>query len=1067
MKKRSYGGYSMDKKEVVSKFSAPTAEYRGKPFWSWNGELEEAELIRQVGVMKEMGLGGYFMHSRSGLITEYLGEEWFDLINAVADAGEKLGMESWLYDEDRWPSGSAGGKVTVDPQYRMKSIVLFEISPEAFRWGSDVYLAFAAVIDGCDVLEYFPITEAFDPETLPVGSPVRGQWKILKFSIVPDAPDSNYNGTTYIDTMSYRATARFIELTHEAYKKHCGDRLGRSIKGIFTDEPHRGRAMDNLQEKDGVRSCSMAWTDDLFEEFEKRYGYDAKAVLPELFYRPGGNKVAQVKLHYFDLANSLFIERFAIPINEWCIANGIEFTGHVLHEDSLTNQTVPNGSLMRFYEHMGYPGMDLLAEHNHCYWAAKQLSSAARQLGKKWMLSELYGCTGWQFDLKAHKAVGDWQALFGINLRCQHLSWYTMEGEAKRDYPASILHQSPYYKDYDYVETYFGRFGVVMSQGAAACDVLVINPIESIWCQAYLGWAQWINAVSEDAKALEAHYQRLFHMLTDHQIDFDYADEEMMSRMYAVEQDKAGNPIFRVGKSTYRTIVVSGALTIRPSTAEALYRFLEAGGSVIFAGEIPSYVNALPSDVPSKLASHRNAVVIPFEEDLLVEQVRMRSRYAVQIIYEDGVPAKDVFCQVRIDQETGLVYFVVLNTDRDGEKKGVQLRIPQPFGAVSLFGAAMEEWDLATGTRYHAGRLLSAEDHAVIITFDLLPAGEKVFVFDLRTEEQLPMLPERRILEKESLTGPFDYVLDEPNVCVLDFAKWRWNGGAWQPEAEVLKVDQAVRDLVGIERRGGGMLQPWYAKMNYKEIYGTVELELAFFADIIPEGPLFIAAERPENCEISLNGTILHCPDPHDFWIDICFKKLPVPQGLIRQGRNVVAVKTDFKRTTNIECLYLVGDFGVMTEGTRRTLTTLPKKIGNENIDQYHLPFYTGCISYVIPAARLAESTLREGERILLKVPSFCGSLVKASLTDGSNKIVMAWDPFEADVTDFVLAGKDVHLTLVCSRRNLFGPLHILPVRQGSYWPGSFVTSGPGWSDAYALLDSGIFEIERVKIVQA
>ena len=354
-------------------------------------------------------------------------------------------------------------------------------------------------------------------------------------------------------------------------------------------------------------------------------------------------------------------------------------------------------------------------------------------------------------------------------------------------------------------------------------------------------------------------------MLTDHQIDFDYADEEMMSRMYAVEQDKAGNPIFRVGKSTYRTIVVSGALTIRPSTAEALYRFLEAGGSVIFAGEIPSYVNALPSDVPSKLASHRNAVVIPFEEDLLVEQVRMRSRYAVQIIYEDGVPAKDVFCQVRIDQETGLVYFVVLNTDRDGEKKGVQLRIPQPFGAVSLFGAAMEEWDLATGTRYHAGRLLSAEDHAVIITFDLLPAGEKVFVFDLRTEEQLPMLPERRILEKESLTGPFDYVLDEPNVCVLDFAKWRWNGGAWQPEAEVLKVDQAVRDLVGIERRGGGMLQPWYAKMNYKEIYGTVELELAFFADIIPEGPLFSAAERPENCEISLNGTILHCPDPHDF----------------------------------------------------------------------------------------------------------------------------------------------------------------------------------------------------------
>ena len=62
------------------------------------------ELVRQVKVMKEMGLGGYFMHSRAGLITEYLGDEWFDLINAVTDAGEEEGLESWLYDEDRWPS---------------------------------------------------------------------------------------------------------------------------------------------------------------------------------------------------------------------------------------------------------------------------------------------------------------------------------------------------------------------------------------------------------------------------------------------------------------------------------------------------------------------------------------------------------------------------------------------------------------------------------------------------------------------------------------------------------------------------------------------------------------------------------------------------------------------------------------------------------------------------------------------------------------------------------------------------------------------------------------------------
>ena len=87
----------MDKK-VFDTFKSPGVEWRGKPFWAWNGDLKKEELIRQVGVMKKMGFGGYFMHSRCGLITEYLGDEWFELTNAVADAGTKAGMENWLYD---------------------------------------------------------------------------------------------------------------------------------------------------------------------------------------------------------------------------------------------------------------------------------------------------------------------------------------------------------------------------------------------------------------------------------------------------------------------------------------------------------------------------------------------------------------------------------------------------------------------------------------------------------------------------------------------------------------------------------------------------------------------------------------------------------------------------------------------------------------------------------------------------------------------------------------------------------------------------------------------------------
>ena len=72
-------------------FKNPTAEYRGKPFWSWNGKLEKSELLRQIEVFRQMGMGGYFCHSRIGLETEYLGNEWFDLINSCAEKGASLG----------------------------------------------------------------------------------------------------------------------------------------------------------------------------------------------------------------------------------------------------------------------------------------------------------------------------------------------------------------------------------------------------------------------------------------------------------------------------------------------------------------------------------------------------------------------------------------------------------------------------------------------------------------------------------------------------------------------------------------------------------------------------------------------------------------------------------------------------------------------------------------------------------------------------------------------------------------------------------------------------------------
>ena len=1050
----------MDRTELIRNFTSPSAAWRGKPFWSWNGELRGEELVRQAHIMKKMGLGGYFMHSRTGLITEYLGEEWFRLINEVADAAEADGMEAWLYDEDRWPSGSAGGKATVDPRYRMKSLYVFESDPENAGWDDGSFALYAAKLDGIDLYTCRELDTASltcgadaaaavkaaveDMEAAAQAEP--GVWKALRFAVVPDQPSSGYNGTTYLDTMSKAATEHFIALTHEQYALHCGDRLGRSIKGIFTDEPHRGHCFDNREERDGVISCATAWTDDLFTEFEKRYGFACRPLLPELFYRKNGEKAAPVKLFYIDLANALFLERFAAPINEWCSNHGMLLTGHVLHEDSLMNQTVPNGSLMRFYEHMGIPGVDVLTEHNRCYWIVKQLASAARQLGKPWMLSELYGCTGWQFSFKNHKNVGDWQALFGINVRCQHLSWYTMEGEAKRDYPASILHQSPWYKDYKTVEDHFARMGTVLSEGSPGCDVLLMNPIESLWCQAYAGWAHWIGNASPDVEPYEERYRELFRFLTGNQIDFDYGEEEMMSRLASVETED-GSAVLRVGKARYRVVIVSNMLTIRPSTLSLLRSFRDKGGALIFCGDVPKYVNAVPSDAPAALAGR--AICIPYAEEALANTVRRYSKEPVSVTNARGKTEKDVFVQVRRGFGGDGCAAVVLNTDREAPRKGLALALRAPAGR------RVREWDFDTGRRYDVSDDAEETDGFYRIRFDLETGGTKCFVISGETED-LPALPEYRTVAQKTLTGEFPYSCSEPNVCVLDRCRWRREGGEWSGEDEALRIDRAVRDAFGIEYRGGDMLQPWYAGRFDSKAYGRLQLSYEFYIDTLPASPVFLAGERPELNRYKLNGVALKAGDINDFWIDDCFKKMKIPAGVLKTGLNEVTADVDFLRTTNIEALYLVGDFGVKLNGCRRTLVPAPPLMGCSDYLAYDMPFYTGSLTFELsPEAYLPLlQDPADADRILLTPKDFTGACVK--IEAAGRTAVLGWEPFEADVTEAVRCKAPIRVTVVGTRVNVFGPLHELPKPAGACGPGSFLTEGENWTDAYSLMKSGL-----------
>ena len=100
--------------QVIAKFAKPPAAYSTLPFFVWNGELSEKEIDRVISDYASQNVQGFFIHPRPGLITPYLSERWFQLIRYTVDQAKKRGMVVWLYDENSYPSGFAGGHVPAE-----------------------------------------------------------------------------------------------------------------------------------------------------------------------------------------------------------------------------------------------------------------------------------------------------------------------------------------------------------------------------------------------------------------------------------------------------------------------------------------------------------------------------------------------------------------------------------------------------------------------------------------------------------------------------------------------------------------------------------------------------------------------------------------------------------------------------------------------------------------------------------------------------------------------------------------------------------------------------------------
>lgn len=1014
----------------VELFQNPTCAYRGAPFWSWNGALKQETLEKQIDVMKKMGLGGYHIHSRIGLKTEYLGEEFLRLVRHCERYGAQQGMYTWLYDEDKWPSGAGGGRLACDKKYASRYLLF---SPNLYEDGflDRKMIATSRLSNNGTVslLCRYDITLAdgklVSYRMLSDGESGSNIWYAY---LMITEPLDWFNKQPYGDTLNPKAIQRFIEVTHEPYYRAVGDRFSKTVPAIFTDEPSFHK-QEQLSEGNAAQDVGIAYTDGMEAYFRGRYGYSLLAHLPEIFWDRADSLLSQVRYHYYDCVAWMFAEAYGKTISDWCADHNLLMTGHLLFEEMLESQTRVVGEVMRTLRYFTLPGVDMLADR-HEYTTVKQAQSVARQYGYPGVLSELYGVTNWDFDFRGHKHQGDWQAALGVTNRVHHLVWMTMGGESKRDYPSPMDEHTTWYEQYHIIEDYFARLNVALTRGSASCRIAVLHPVESYWM--LMGPHR---DTTQPRQKLEDQFRDMTEWLLFNLLDFDYISEALLPEQYSLSADGK----LHAGQMAYDAVVIPGTITMRSTTLQMLKAFRQAGGSVIFMGQPPAYVDGVPSAEAQEFSEvcHR----IGYEKYALLEL--LQPYRDVEILKKDYQRSNRLIYQLR----------------EDGDWKWLFIAQGKPDDRLEL-----SHWVTQTGR----------EDFSVHVrgTYDALQFdpndgscravqvqhqdGWTVMRFGLYAQDSLLLrLQKTQALCAEPLTSPkevsflsetylpavVDYLLAEPNVLVLDQAEYRLDDGLWHKAEEMLRLDAAVREACGYLPRNANFPQPWLEPD--KPVEHLLELRYTVSSQIVLPS-VWLAFEFGESAQVIWNGKPV--PMKSDgYFVDACIPKILL--GALRQGENQLSIRMPFGPGVQIENGFLLGDFGVRVTGDRAVLKEIPKKLAFGSIVHQGFPFYGGNLTY-----RCAIET--DGNDVMLEIPEYAATLLHIDL-DGQGAPLYA-EPYRI-IFHNVPAGKHtLSITMYGSRINTFGQLHNSN-RKERYWGSkTWRTTGKNWSYTYQLRQTGV-----------
>jgi hypothetical protein len=1000
---------------LISIFPDPPSEYRSAPFWVWNKDVTKGDIDRTLRDFKKTGFGGVFLHPRYGMMTEYLSPEWFDLVKYSRDVAKELGLELWIYDENSYPSGFAGGHVNEQmPESYNQGVMLEPHGMDKLSLSENQRIKYVFKnIDG----KWKNITATAFKENGSSG-------KYLVF-ILHDFPKSAwYGGFSYVDLLVKGVTEKFIDITFTGYKKSVGEDFGKTIPGIFSDEPHTDTDIGG----------TVRWSPDLASCFRKLYGYDLEANMISVLEETGN--WMKVRHDYYATILDMFIKRWSVPMSAYCAKNNLSWTGHYWEHGWPSPLKGPDN--MAMYEYHQIPAIDLLYNSQKerpdqfgNIRSVKELSSVVNQLGRRRALSETYGGSGWEFRFDEMKRNGDWAFVLGVNILNQHLSYMSLLGDRKFDYPQSFGPYAPYWEQYRYHTDYFGRLSAALSSGKQKNRILILEPTTTAW----MYFSPDTGKINRRFKEINPSFRRMLSLLEQKQVEYDLGSEHIIR-----DYGKVTGKLFSIDQCSYDIVIVPDVMdNIEGSTFRLLKKFILNGGKVIQLGEGVKFIDAEPSDRLIKLTSARSWVKYPVLTSEIINDQLGSPDFRVNI-----TQAGQLYHHRRQLQDGQLIFFSNFSPDSISAAE------------VTVTGSSVEELSAETGKVIPVSYKKTGD--RVSFPVKLYPSGSyMVYIFKDKVVDPAPAAKEPLRVPAGGSETKVSRI--GPNILNLDYLKLKIGNGA-EAVMYFKKASDSIYKYFGFKEGN-----PWFRSSqfrteildrdkNYKKgdrFEASYDFEISKGVNL--QG-IKLVVERPWLYTVLLNGAVIQ-PVKGESWLDPDFNVIDIGKQ-VKPGMNEVRLIADpFSVNCETESVYLLGDFGLEPASHGwKMVASKPLALGSWKAQG--LPFFGQSVSYS------KTICVEKQGKFEIELPCWSGTVATVSI-NGKEVGIIQGRPYIFN-TELNEGKNTVDIIVIGSLKNTFGPHHVTVPDGVGGRPANFITAPDIQPDgnSYSLIDYGLMEDFRI-----